>query len=223
MNAVGIIYTVPMLVGSVDDALAAGLPGYRRMHLADPLLLQTALREGVTDWILREVDSHVRHLAERGACAVLITCSSIGAAAAHAQAAVGIPVLRIDAPMAKQAVELATQAGASGRVAVLAALDSTIGPTLALLEETAASARANIQFQSEVVAGAWEARTHGAEERANNLIATAIERVASQADAVVLAQASMAGAAALANTAVPVLTSLKSGTASFVAAVHELV
>jgi aspartate/glutamate racemase len=222
MNTVGIIHTVPMLAGSIDDALAGGLAGYRRLHMADPLLLQTALREGVTDWILREVDSHVRQLAERGACAVLITCSSIGAAAAHAQTAVGIPVFRIDAPMAKQAVELATQAGAGGRVAVLAALDSTVEPTLALLEETAANARANVRFQAEVVAGAWEARTNGAEERANSLIATAIERVADQADAVVLAQASMAQAATLASTAVPVLTSPESGIAAFIAAVQAL-
>ncbi|MDR1430675.1 MAG: hypothetical protein LBI99_00960, partial [Propionibacteriaceae bacterium] len=92
MNTVGIVHTVPALAASVDEALAAALPGYRRMHLVDPLLLQEALRAGVTGWILREVDNHVQYFAGQGAQAALITCSSIGSAAAHAQAATGVPV-----------------------------------------------------------------------------------------------------------------------------------
>jgi hypothetical protein len=124
--------------------------------------------------------------------------------------------------MAKQAVELATREGASGRVGVLAALDSTIGPTMSLLEETAASACSSITFQAEVVAGAWDARVRGDQELADQLITAEIERMAQGVDAVVLAQASMTCAAALAKATVPVLTSPKSGVAAFAAAVLKI-
>jgi Asp/Glu/hydantoin racemase len=117
----------------------------------------------------------------------------------------GIPVLRIDEAMADEAV-------AQGRrIAVLATLPTTCAPTIRLIEERAALAEAHPAITSEVIDGAFEAVSHGDRETHNRLVVAAIERVAADADVIVLAQASMAGAAEAAQVEVPVLTSLVPG------------
>jgi hypothetical protein len=64
---------------------------------------------------------------------------------------------------------------------------------------------------SEVVEGAFAAVSSGDRDAHDKLVAAAIERLAAEADVVVLAQASMASAAAVARVDVPVLTSLEPG------------
>jgi hypothetical protein len=145
---------------------------------------------------------------------VLVTCSSIGEAAEAAATAVRVPVVRVDAAMAAEAVALATRPGAHRRIAVLATLPSTLGPTGRLVQRAARGAVPPVEVGAEVVTGAAEAP-----ER-DRLVAAAVARVATGADAVVLAQASMAGAAALADVAVPVLSSPAGGVAALLAAVE---
>lgn len=135
----------------------------------------------------------------------MLTCSSISELAAPVSRELGIPVLRIDEAMADQAV-------AEGhRIAVLATLPTTCAPTIRLIEERAALANADPVISSEVVEGAFEAVSHGDRPTHDRLVAAAIERVAADADVIVLAQASMASAAAAADVRVPVLTSLVPG------------
>jgi aspartate/glutamate racemase len=140
-----------------------------------------------------------------GADIVMLTCSSISHLAAATSERVGIPVLRIDEAMADQAVER------GGRIAVLATLPTTLAPTTALIRERAALAGRDPAVISEVVDGAFAAVSAGDRPAHDRLVAEAIERVAPGADVVVLAQASMASAAAAASVDVPVLTSLEPG------------
>lgn len=65
-----------------------------------------------------------------GARAVLCTCSTIGAVAEAESVTLGVPVLRVDRPMA-------AAAAARDRVVVLASITGTLAPTLALLAEEA--------------------------------------------------------------------------------------
>lgn len=140
-----------------------------------------------------------------GADVVMLTCSSISHLAAPTAEAVGIPVLRIDEAMADAAVR------AGDRVAVLATLPTTLTPTLGLLRERAELAGRSPEFVSEVVEGAFEAVASGDRATHDRLVAGAIERLATDADVVVLAQASMASAAEAVSVDVPVLTSLEPG------------
>lgn len=71
------------------------------------------------------VRARVREAVDRGARAVLCTCSTIGGVAEAAGAGSGVAVLRVDRLMAAAAV------AAGPRVVVLAALESTLGPTAA--------------------------------------------------------------------------------------------
>jgi len=214
----GLLHTVPALAARFDADLDAAAPGLRRLHVVDGWLLATAVASGVTPEVEAAVLAHVRHLAAAGASAVLVTCSSVGEAAEAAAERVDVPVLRVDAPMAREAVARAAAPGARGRVAVLATLASTLGPTGRLVERAAADAGAAVRVEARVVDGAAAARESGDGDRADDLVARAVAEAAAGADAVVLAQASMAGAAARADAAVPVLTSPAGGLAALVGA-----
>jgi aspartate/glutamate racemase len=151
-----------------------------------------------------------------GADIVMLTCSSISHLAAPTAERVGIPVLRIDEAMADEAV------ATGARIAVLATLATTLTPTTALIRERAALAGASPEISSEVIDGAFAAVSAGDRPAHDRLVAAAIERAAASADVVVLAQASMASAAAVATVDVPVLTSLEPGIKRLREAVDEL-
>jgi len=212
---VGLLHTVPALAATFDGLVAVAAPELRRIHVADGWLLQTARRVGVTDEVRSAVLAHVRHLAATGARAVLVTCSSIGEAAEEAARAVDVPVLRVDAAMAAEAVRLAV--AGRGRVAVLATLESTLGPTGRLVERAAAGTP--VRVAATVVPGAAERADAGDRAGADALIAGGVQAAADEADVVVLAQASMAGAARAAAVPVPVLTSPAGGVRALLEAV----
>ena len=205
---VGLLHTVPSLVPGFDSLVGAARPDLRRVHLADAWLLETAVAVGVTDAVRAAVLSHVRHLVDEGAAAVLVTCSSIGEAADEAAAAVDVPVVRVDEAMAEEAVAAGT---GPRRVAVLATLASTLGPTARLVERAARAAGRDVRVVATVVPDAFEARAAGDRARHDQLVAQAARDAAADADVVVLAQASMAEAAERAALDVPVLSSPAGG------------
>lgn len=217
-GTVGLLHTVPALAARFDADLAAAAPGLRRVHVVDGGLLDAAIAGDAPERIEAGVAGHLRHLAEAGADAVLVTCSSLGDATDAAARSVPVPVVRVDEAMAREAVALATAPGARGRIAVLATLASTLGPTGRLIARTPAAAPP--QVLAEVVDGAAQARAAGDTELADRLVAAAVTRAAAEADVVVLAQASMAEAAGRADSIVPVLTSPAGGVADLVRAVR---
>lgn len=218
----GVLHTVPALAGVFQASIERAAPGIRLVHVADPWLLSTAIETGVTEEVRRRVAEHVRYLAAGGAEAVLVTCSSIGEAAEEAAATVDVPVLRVDAPMAQQAVRLAGDAGRRrgrpGRIAVLATLAATLGPTGRLIQRSADAAAGATTVTASVVEGAVAAREAGDAGRHDRLIADAVAVAAGAADVVVLAQASMAQAVGDRPQPVPVLTSPQGGVAALVGA-----
>lgn len=224
MNArVGLIHTVPALAGLFESLLAAegeeaGAATVEAVHIADPWLLRTAMASGVGEDVRDRVARHAAYLAAAGARAILVTCSSIGETVEAAAAATsGVPVLRVDAPMAQEAVELATRSGA--QVAVLATLPSTLGPTGRLLEATVARLQVPVEVRADVVEGAAEARRVGDSDRHDALVRDAVERAVGQASVVVLAQASMAAALdSQAGGRAPVLTSPRGGVQALLSA-----
>ena len=129
---VGVLHTVPALVPVFHGLLTAQRDDLDIVHVADPSLLSRAIAGGITDDISADLRTHLGALRAGGATAVLVTCSSIGEAATDAAAAVGVPLVRVDAAMAAEAVRRA-RAG-RGRVLVLATLAATLGPTSRLVE-----------------------------------------------------------------------------------------
>ncbi|MFF4960036.1 aspartate/glutamate racemase family protein [Streptomyces sp. NPDC001222] len=201
-----LLHTSPVHIPVFEALRDASHPGLELTHLVAGELLDRARAHGP-----EAVADGVRELLGRavasGARAVLCTCSTIGGVAERTD--VGVPVLRVDRPMAAAAVAAGT------RIVVLAALASTLEPTVALIRDEAGG-RA-VRVRTLVVEGAWdrfEAEDTSGYVRAVALAAEAV----TDADAIVLAQASMAPASRLARTAVPVLASPGPGLAAAAAA-----
>jgi hypothetical protein len=143
-----------------------------------------------------------------GASVVVCTCSTIGGAAEDADLSGGATSIRIDRAMADEAVRR------GGKVLLVAALQSTVAPTVALLRSSADRLSVYIEIDPLVVADAWphfKAGRHGDYAAA---IVDAIVRADAKAEAIVLAQASMAPAAErLAAQGIIALTSPRLGVA----------
>ncbi|MGC4950150.1 aspartate/glutamate racemase family protein [Streptomyces sp. DT224] len=205
-----LLHTSPVHIPVFDALRDADHPGTVLRHVVREELLTTAMTLG-PEAVADEVEAVVADLVAGGADAVLCTCSTIGAVAEAAGIAVGAPVLRVDRPMAAAAVR-------AGRVTVLAALASTLEPTRALLTEEAAGAGlAGAEVRTVLVDGAWERFTAGDGDGFLDLVAAAADAVR-DADVIVLAQGSMAGAAERTTTGIPVLSSPRPGLAAAVVA-----
>lgn len=221
---VGVLHTVPALAAQFHELLHERADDLDIVHIVDPALLADTVAAGeVTDAVRAGVGRHLESLRDAGARAVLVTCSSIGEAAEDAAAEAGIALTRVDAAMAQTAVERARAAGAegarAGRIAVLATLEATLGPTTRIVQRSTRGAGRgdDIDVTATVVAGAAAARAAGDQSRHDALIADALRAV--DADVVVLAQASMAPAA---GDDPRVLTSPRSGAAAFAASLGSL-
>lgn len=184
---VAVIHTSPATVEVFSRLLAERLPQARVINMLDDSVLPQ-LRDNGADLaaVAPRWRQYARIAREQGADVILNACSSIGELCAPAQQELGIPVVRVDSAMAAQAV-----AGAN-RVAVVATLASTLGPTTRLLAETARAQQRAVEVEPILVDGAYAALVAGDRERHDDLVAAALAKAADQADQVVLAQASMA-------------------------------
>ncbi|MEU5951625.1 aspartate/glutamate racemase family protein [Streptomyces sp. NPDC047525] len=198
-----LLHTSPVHVPVFEGLRDQDHPGLALRHLVHEDLLARARAEG-PDAVADDIQELLVAAVAEGAGVVLCTCSTIGAVTEARAAAVGIPLVRVDRPMAAAAV-------AAGRsVAVVATLESTLGPTRALVEEEAARAGRTVDVTTVLVEGAWERFEAGDGEGHLRLIADAVDAL-DGVDSVVLAQASMAGAADRTTLPVPVVSSPRPG------------
>ncbi|SCX88523.1 arylsulfatase [Streptomyces sp. NBC_01707] len=202
-----LLHTSPVHVPVFEALRDADHPGLALRHLVHEDLLARARRAG-PDAVRGDIEALLAGAVAEGATAVLCTCSTIGGVAESAAESLGVAVLRVDRPMAAAAV-------ARDRVVVLAAIDDTLPPTLALLAEEAGERRVDIR--TVLVAGAWARFEAGDRDGYLELVAAAADRV-TDADVIVLAQASMADAATRAATQIPVLSSPRPGLSAAAAA-----
>lgn len=201
-----LLHTSPVHVPVFDALRDRCHPGLELLHLVAEDLLGRARADG-PGAVADDVRARVLEAAGKGARAVLCTCSTIGGVAEAAGAGSGVAVLRVDRPMAAAAV------AAGPRVVVLAALESTLGPTVGLIEEEAHRAGRPVEARTVLVPGAWERFEASDAAGYVRRVARAADAVTG-ADAIVLAQASMAPAEALVTTSVPVLSSPRPGLAA---------
>ena len=201
MPTVGFLHTAPVHVATFDELVDELAPGWTAEHLVDESLLERARLDGLAA-VIDAVARALLDLAARNVDLIVCTCSTIGGLAEASAGAVDVRVVRVDRPMAEIAVD------AGGHVAIVAALESTIGPTTELVSGVSAGRGIDIEFDTHVVAGAWERFEAGDLDGYARAVAGALPSLAANADVIVLAQASMAGALVIAcDVGVPVLTS----------------
>ncbi|MET9897189.1 aspartate/glutamate racemase family protein [Streptomyces sp. NPDC006446] len=199
-----LLHTSPTHVPVFDALRDEAHQGLELRHLVAEELLARARREG-PEAVADDVRALLGRAVADGARVVLCTCSTIGAVAERADA--GVPVLRVDRPMAAAAV------AAGPRVVVLATVASTLEPTVALIEEEARSAGRPVDVRTALVEDAWALFDAGDVDGCARAVADAADAV-TDADVIVLAQASMTPAQRLTVTSVPVLSSPRPGLAA---------
>lgn len=169
-------------------ALAARfLPGTRVFHMVDESLIGNTIRAGsLQKDTIRRIVSQIDSARQAGADAVLVTCSSIGAAVPIARQLFDFPILRIDDRLAAQAVH------AGPRIGVLATLRTTLEPTVAQIRDTAAALNKPAEITAHLCEGAFEAVIAGDVATHDKAVAAGLQALAQANDVIVLAQASMA-------------------------------
>lgn len=214
---IAFLHTSPVHESTFEALLAEAAPEATALHHTDESLLTDALASGLGGDLPARVAAAVRDLAGR-ADVVVCTCSTIGGLATVVPDP-AVPVQRVDQAMADAAVAIGR------RIAVVAALESTLAPTRTLVAERAAAAGVEVDIVTHIVPGAWDRFAAGNLSGYRAAIAEALPEVAADADVVVLAQASMAGAVAsdpgggaTLTRGIPVLSSPRLGVVAALAA-----
>lgn len=154
-------------------------------EIIDSELLNRVIADnGVTKSTIRRVLRLFDSAVEAGADMILCTCSSIGAAAEVAQQIYDIPVVRVDAAMVNEAVKNYE------KIAVVATLPTTLGPTTDFLKKTAREMSKTVHITEVVAEGAFSQVKQGNIIKHNELIVSAAEAL-EDVQAIILAQASM--------------------------------
>jgi hypothetical protein len=181
-------------------------------HILAADLLDRAIAQGsVTADIAADVKARMRAALDDGARMLLCTCSTLGTCADEMN---DPRVLRIDRAMAQRAV------AKGGRVLVAACVASTLEPTVKLLRE---SAPETTHIETLLMADLWPHFQLGESIVYWQRIADRLRKQASANDCIVLAQASMAGAADLLHDLpIPVLSSPRIGLEAATAAYRNL-
>jgi Asp/Glu/hydantoin racemase len=183
----GLLHTSATLVPIFEQLCKAKLPNVAVFNLVDDSLIKDVIAHGhLRPQTARRVTQHVAAAEDAGADYIMVTCSSIGAAVETAATLAGVPVLRVDQPMADQAVASAK------RVGVIATLRTTLEPTADLIRRRAAAAGREIELTARLCDGAFDALMSGDAAKHDAMVAAALKELASQVDVVALAQASMA-------------------------------
>jgi len=183
----GLVHTSATLVPVFAQLCQEKLPGVETFNIADDSLIKDVIRCGeLTPATAQRVMKQVATAEEAGADYILVTCSSIGRAVERAAALAKVPVLRVDQPMADQAVQTGR------RVGVIATLATTLEPTADLISRRAQLAGKSIELISRLCDGAFDALMSGDGAKHDAIVSVALKELSQQVDVIVLAQASMA-------------------------------
>jgi len=183
----GLVHTSATLVPVFAALCKEKLPGVEVFNIADDSLVKGIREAGsLTAQISRRVAGYLESAELAGADYIMVTCSSIGPAVEAGAKLIGVPVLRVDQPMADQAVRMGR------RVGVIATLRTTLEPTADLISRRAAAAGKQVEITATLAEGAFEALMSGDAAKHDAMVAGALKELSKQMDVIVLAQASMA-------------------------------
>ncbi|MCG7588147.1 hypothetical protein [Photobacterium sp. OFAV2-7] len=162
-------------------------------HHTNESLLQHAMEDGLTDQVAKAVQHSISEIAAQGADIIICTCSTIGELAEKTPD-ISSKVIRVDRPMAEAALQYES-------ILVLAAIASTLEPTISLLQSVIQTNEANHCpqriIETSVIPEAWPYYFSGNTEMYTRKIAGYINSIQAGPRAILLAQASMAPAVEL--------------------------
>ena len=185
----GLVHTSATLVPVCQELIDQYLKGkdIQVFNIVDDSLIKNTIERGeLTADTSRRVVDYIGSAEAAGADYILVTCSSIGSAVETSASLTKVPVLRVDQPMADQAVQMGSKIG------VVATLSTTLDPTSDLVLRRAQAAGKKIELTAKLCEGAFDALMGGKPEVHDEMVASALKELSSQVDVILLAQASMA-------------------------------
>lgn len=186
---IGLVYTstTPELIELVNKEVRAQLGSDTELlHYEDPSILSEIREHGyVTTAPAARLISMFMQAAQDGADAVLNICSSVGEVADCAQDAaryIGVPIVRIDEEMCRDAVRRGK------RIGVMATLPTTLEPTKNTVKRVAREMNREITIVDSLVDGAFGLD----QDQFRALLLNNAEQIKDQIDILLLCQGSMA-------------------------------
>jgi hypothetical protein len=185
----GFLHTAEVHVETFDALVAHAAPDVDVVHLVAPDLLADARALGPDDPLVVDATRDALADLERQEPDVVVcTCSTISGVAELLETPDGPDIVRIDRPLATNIVTTA------GKAALVATVESTLAPTLAVFEEERAARAGDTELVVVMCQRAWPHFEAGRIEQYLESIAHEVDALDDTYDAVVLAQASMAAA-----------------------------
>ena len=186
---VALVYTstTPELIDMVEREVRDNVgQDVEILSLQDPSILAQVREAGyVTPAPAAQLIGMYMDAIGQGADAVLNVCSSVGEVADSVQTAaayIGVPIVRIDEDMCREAVRLGS------RIGVLATLSTTLEPTKGTINRVARSMGRHVTLVDGLIDGAF-----GLDQaQFRRLLLEAAGKIIDQVDVIVLAQGSMA-------------------------------
>lgn len=186
---VALVYTstTPELIDMVEREVRENVgQDAEILSLQDPSILAQVREAGyVTPAPAARLIGMYMDAIGQGADAVLNVCSSVGEVADSVQTAaayIGVPIVRIDEDMCREAVRLGS------RIGVLATLSTTLEPTKGTINRVARSMGRHVTLVDGLIDGAF-----GLDQaQFRRLLLEAAGKIIDQVDVIVLAQGSMA-------------------------------
>jgi len=184
---IGLIHSTRLVVDPVHQVVSSQCPDAEIIHIVDEGILKVLfelgeINERITDWLGRLVNS----AAETGADMAVLSCSSLSPAVNDVRENVSIPFLKIDEPMAEQAIRTAD------RIGLVATNHTTPKPSTMLIEEVAQRLGKEVVIVPRVQADAFLKLNQGDVDGHDQVVIQAVEELLLDVDVVLLAQISIA-------------------------------
>ncbi|MDR2455461.1 MAG: aspartate/glutamate racemase family protein [Deltaproteobacteria bacterium] len=207
---VAVIHTFLYSVEEFKSLFKKYLPEVEMINIIDDSLLAESLaNKKRTEAVTQRMALYAFSAQSMGVDAILNQCSSVAGAVDLIQPMLKIPYVKVDQPMAEEAVRLGS------KIAVIATAISTVEPSSQLVEAMGKKAGKEVTVQRCFCEGAYDALLKsGDQAKHNEIVINTVKKAAETNDVIVLAQGSMYKLLPLlADVKKPVLTSLESGVA----------
>lgn len=195
------------------------VPGVRVTFITDSALLPD-IREagGPAKDVVERMTLYAMAAERMGADVILNSCSTVGEVADVFGAVVHTPVVKIDEPMAREAVRLGKN------IALIATVPTTLGPSRRMIEKLGSEAGKEMKVTEFLAQAAWDALSAGDAQKHNEILLQEIRRLDDEGyDAIAMAQVSMRALLPdLVGMRTPVLCSFYTGLDSVVKLIREM-
>lgn len=167
--------------------LKAKVPNVKVEFITDSTLLSDVrAAKGPTQAVIDRMTLYAKAAEISGADLIVNSCSTVGEVADIYAKEVGIPVMKVDLPMAQEAVRLGT------KIALIATVETTLGPSQRLIEKIGAEQGKKMECTQYLQNAAWAALQDGHSEEHNRILMANIRELDKMGyDAIVMAQVSM--------------------------------